>query len=414
MALVVLNMIYKKEDIIAILKWKKVKWARKVRILALMLMSFERNERFKRKVKNRRRPRGYAVEEMNHLREAEFRKMFRLSRQSFNTMLMKVSRRLRVRDEKQAKCSSGSSISNKTRLAVTLRWLAGGSHSDLCFAFGISSTSFFKEDGVLWETIRALDAEYNLSFPLDSISTLQCLGDEFGRYSNGAMQNAVGAIDGLVIRTRCPFLSETSNPMHFRNRKGTFGLLALGISDLNGRFLMFTVNHPGSTHDSLAWQSCALKLRIDAGELPEQFFLIGDEAFQCTEQMLSPYPGQGIGRWPDSFNYHLSKCRQSIERAFGMLVRRWGVLQRKLACDFERWPLVAVVCAKLHNVCCDANIPVPDRWTEDIRPNDLPVVYLNDQAVQEVRGRSTRRHTIQLFLQSRGQGRPQHSVMSRE
>ena len=110
MALVVLNMRYKKEDIIAIMKWKKVKWARKLRILALMVMSFERNERFKRKVKNRRRPRGYAVEEMNHLREAEFRKMFRLSRQSFNTMLMKVSRRLRVRDEKQAKCSSGSSI----------------------------------------------------------------------------------------------------------------------------------------------------------------------------------------------------------------------------------------------------------------------------------------------------------------
>ena len=118
-------MIYKKEEILAILRWKKVKWARKVQILAVMLTSLEKKEAFKRKVKNRHR---YAIQEMDHLREAEFRRMFRVSRESFDTMLIKISRRLRVRDEKQAKCSSGSSIANKTRLAVTLRWLAGGSH----------------------------------------------------------------------------------------------------------------------------------------------------------------------------------------------------------------------------------------------------------------------------------------------
>ena len=368
----------------------------------------------KRRQKNRQRPRGYAITEMDHLRDAEFRRMFRMNRATFDVMLMKIQRRLRDRDEKMARNSSGTPITHKTRLAVTLRWLAGGMWCDLCFAFAISCASLFGEDGVLWETIRAIDAEYDLSFPIDSVSTLQRLGDEFGKYSDGAMQNAVGAIDGLVIRTRCPFLSETPNPMAYRNRKGTYGLLALGISDLKGRFLMFTVNHPGSTHDSLAWQSCALKLAMDGGGLPQDFFLIGDEAFPCTEQLLSPYPGQGIGRWPDSFNYHLSKCRQSIERAFGMLVRRWGILQRKLACDFERWPLVAVVCAKLHNICCDANIPVPERWTEDIRPNDLPLVYLNDQpALAGETGRSRRRQAIMRWLEDRAQGRPRHSVMSR-
>ena len=61
-----------------------------------------------------------AIEEMNHLREAELRKMFR-PRQSFNTMLMKVSRRLRFRDEKQAKCSSGSSINTPRRLELEAR-----------------------------------------------------------------------------------------------------------------------------------------------------------------------------------------------------------------------------------------------------------------------------------------------------
>jgi hypothetical protein len=53
--------------------------------------------------------------------------------------------------------------------------VAGGSHSDLCFAFAISSAFFFKEDGVLWETISVLDAEYNILFPLDALST-KCHG----------------------------------------------------------------------------------------------------------------------------------------------------------------------------------------------------------------------------------------------
>jgi hypothetical protein len=99
-----------------------------------------------------------------------------------------------------------------------------------------------------------------------------------------------------------------------------------------------------------------------------------------------------------------------------MLVKRWGILQIKIQCDFERWSLVALVCAKLHNVCCHSNIPPPARWIDDVLPNDLPMVYLNDantnidpERVSRTRapnGLINRREAITSFLQNSGMGRP--------
>lgn len=235
------------------------------------------------------------------------------------------------------------------------------------------------------------------------------------------MSGCVGAIDGLLIRTRAPFPSEHSNPSAFKNRKCCHGLLALAIADVRGKFLMFNVNNSGSTHDSIAWMTSALQDRIAKGHLPSNLFLIGDEAFSCSNQMQSPWPGRGIGRWKDSYNYHLSSSRQCVERAFGMLVKRWGVFQRKLLCDFERWPLVSVVCAKLHNVCCDARIPPPSRWIEDVHPDDLPMIYLNHDDVADEdsfrfraqTGTFNRRLERTNLLQTQGVGRPIHNTQSR-
>jgi hypothetical protein len=41
--------------------------------------------------------------------------------------------------------------------------------------------------------------------------------------------------------------------------------------------------------------------------------------------MLSPYPGRGLGKWKDSFNFWLSHSRQSIERYVDHEV--WNLLE---------------------------------------------------------------------------------------
>jgi hypothetical protein len=271
--------------------------------------------------------------------------------------------------------------------------------------------------------LKALDECISLSFPIDSPDELARLADEFGSQSKGAFQGCVGAMDGLLLKTRCPYKSEHRNPSAFKNRKCSYGILALAVADLRGKFLMFNVNNTGSTHDSVAWKTCTLEHRISNGDLPANLLLIGDEAFSCTNQTQSPWSGRGLGRFKDSYNFYLSSSRQCVERAFGILVKRWGVLQRKIICDFERWPLVAIVCAKLHNVCCDSNIPPPARWMDDVLPDDLPLVYLNDanddiDPTEIIRTRApngfiNRRESITSFLSNKGMGRPVNNSQSR-
>jgi len=86
--------------------------------------------------------------------------MFRVDRATFEDILDQVAPHIKVPNEVKACNSSGGSISLKTKLAVSRRWLAGGSYLDLCFAWGIALSTFYHPDGVLWPTLEAIDKTY--------------------------------------------------------------------------------------------------------------------------------------------------------------------------------------------------------------------------------------------------------------
>ena len=100
---------------------------------------------------------------MDKLSDAIFEKMFRVDRATFNELSEFIDPIVQ-RNELKAIQSSGSCIPTETRLAVTLRWLAGGIYLDLCFAWGIYISAFFSYRGVLWPTIEALDQVLKLVF----------------------------------------------------------------------------------------------------------------------------------------------------------------------------------------------------------------------------------------------------------
>ena len=98
------------------------------------------------------RNRGIAIDEMERLPDAIFRRMFRVDRETFFCYLVQQLSPLIQRDDTYAINASGQPITVVTRLAVTLQWL------DICFAWGISRASFYSERGVLWPTIDAIDS----------------------------------------------------------------------------------------------------------------------------------------------------------------------------------------------------------------------------------------------------------------
>ena len=54
-----------------------------------------------------------------------------------------------------------------------------------------------------------------------------------------------------------------------------------------------------------------------------------------------------------AFNNVLSSQRITIERAFGILVRRWGILWRPITYGLPKISRIVRVCAMLHNICVD-------------------------------------------------------------
>lgn len=178
--------------------------------------------------RNRVRKRSHALQEMDGIDDKMFKKMFHMSRHAFSKLLGLLEEHSKEQDctsVKQARNSSGSVISNKTVLAVTLRWPAGASYIDLCFCWGVSIGLFHADEGILWGTMDAINQIFEIGLPLNDLSELRKTAREYSHYSKGHIKSVVSAIDGWICRTRCPRRNEVMFPVHYRSRKGFFGIV---------------------------------------------------------------------------------------------------------------------------------------------------------------------------------------------
>ena len=95
-----------------------------------------------------------------------------------------------------------------------------------------------------------------------------------------------------------------------------------------------------------------------------------DSAFTVSPSMITPSNNDPA---LDDFDFYQSSNRMAIECAFGILIRRWGVLWRKLRQRFDRRaPLIGAL-MRLHNFCIDERL---------IDEDDLPDVHAQFTEVQ--------------------------------
>ncbi|KNC77482.1 hypothetical protein SARC_10060 [Sphaeroforma arctica JP610] len=76
-----------------------------------------------------------------------------------------------------------------------------------------------------------------------------------------------------------------------------------------------------------------------------------DNAYTGDEFMLVPCPGRNLGENWDAFNFFQSQTRMHIERAFGIFVRKWGILWKPIQFSFAFVPELLMYLAKLHSYC---------------------------------------------------------------
>jgi hypothetical protein len=170
---------------------------------------------------------------------------------------------------------------------------------------------------VLWPTMEALDAAYSIGFPFHNIGQLEQLSQGFYNHSGGILDGCVLAVDGLGVATRQPFKWEVKYPKDYRFYNGSFAIIVMAGCDILAQFIAVSCTHSGSTNDIIARQDTNIYQMLEIElQLPEKYFVIGDEAFSNTFQFLSPWCGRGLDPYKDSFNFWLSHSRQCVERSF--------------------------------------------------------------------------------------------------
>jgi hypothetical protein len=206
----------------------------------------------------------------------------------------------------------------------------------------------------------------------------------------------------------------------FFTRKGYYAFGMQGFVDSSCRFLAISMKLCSSVHDNTAYIVSDLSDRVKARQLPSWAHIVFDEAYPCSEQELSPFRGNNLTEWEDSFNYHLSLHRQCVERAFGILVQRWGVFWRPLRVKFHRIPLLIKVCCKLHNLCIErfGSGDAIRIARGDMQPNDSCTVLWTDgtgvtQGARTDLLTSRNRDTLVSRLRDMQKKRPAHSKFSR-
>ena len=307
---------------------------------ALLFEDFLFQEDKRKRKGNEARDRARVERTVDSWTEQMFFRQLRMTRKSFAKLRDIVDAEFPAGETSQemARRSSGSTISTTIRLYVTLRVLAGASYLDMVW-YEVPVNSVVK---IVAETCSKLcKALQNVTLPT-AVEDL----DEIASEWEEIMQRKVGradmmgktllAGDGIVIPTQCPSQRELRRLKltkdKFVNRKGCFAIIALGFCDARCKFRYFEAKWPGSVNDVTAYRQTQLFNRWQHDQALKQFHMVLDGIFASIggDNHLTPYSSHQLRRaWAQGlyneyrlFNSLLSAQRITIERAFGILVRR--------------------------------------------------------------------------------------------
>jgi len=187
--------------------------------------------------------------------------------------------------------SSGGSFHNSsmlTRLSVCLRWLAGGSYLDISKAHCLPVSTTFQ---FISETLTALNYVLEIKFPVNDSDALERNSLRFSRRGRSPLRACCGALDGLAVTVQHPTIIARDNSASYYNRKGFFALNMQAVCYPWYIFMFVSTVAAGSTHDSTAFAMSGLSkiLRNAAGTPLQDYYIVSDEAYVCSESLLTPW-----------------------------------------------------------------------------------------------------------------------------
>ena len=314
----------------------------------------------------------------SRISDVQFRRMFRMSRECFGTLCHKIACAVGDRQFKSEsyidaylrgkdlmfdahECTSGGYISGETKVAVTLRILAGGDSYDLGVIFDITSKHCEK---ILYEVlehwiIATVIGKIDMEDYLNDLSEMKFVSNGFSKRSNGLLSGAIGAIDGWLVRIGKPSMHKDGqkNPTSFYSRKGFYALNVQCIVDHRKKVRWVSYSHKGASHDSSCFHETDLyknKLTGMRDYLYEHgLYILGDSAYSLESFLLCLYLQPMYKSAEDTFNFYHSSARITVECAFGEIDLRWGIFWKRLMYSLEHTAIIIEGAMCLHNFLVD-------------------------------------------------------------
>ncbi|CAF2068136.1 unnamed protein product [Rotaria magnacalcarata] len=168
----------------------------------------------------------------------------------------------------------------------------------------------------------------------------------------------LGALDGTHISIKPPQGLE----LDYYNYKKFHSIIMLATVDSNLLFTYVNVGAPGRCNDAYVYSKCQLydvvqgdiysKYYMKVNNTSVQTHLIADSAFPLDRTLMKPYAIQpDMPKENATFNYRLSRCRSTVERAFGILKNRFRCLKKKMEFHMDNTTNIIKTLVVLHNLC---------------------------------------------------------------
>ncbi|XP_023226906.1 protein ANTAGONIST OF LIKE HETEROCHROMATIN PROTEIN 1-like, partial [Centruroides sculpturatus] len=219
-----------------------------------------------------------------------FRSHFRMSRHSIQKLLEFVQDDLQT-SETDGVGKNLTTIPVIKKILITVWYLANQeSYRQIADRFGVwKSTAHY----IISATIKAIASHQHDFIQWPESHQYKSIANDFE--SKRHFPGVIGAIDGTYIHCKPP---------------------------MNDR--------AGSTHDARVFRISPLGQRLanDPNFIPSDYHLLGDSAYPCTVNLLTPFRDNGhLSPQEKHYNYVHSSTRVVIEQAFGILKAKFRRLK---------------------------------------------------------------------------------------
>lgn len=194
--------------------------------------------------------------------------------------------------------------------------------------------------------------------------------------------NCGGCIDGKHIRIIKPRDSGAS----YYNYKKFYSIVLMAIVNAKYEFIYADVGKQGRLSDGGVLKYTSFyrgltngRLNLPTNEENEEglnFVFIGDEAFALHDNILKPYSQRHLNYERRIFNYRISRARNVVENAFGLMAARFRVFHTAINLEPMKVRYIVLAACVLHNFlvrsssayCNPQVVDTEDEVTREVTP----------------------------------------------